>query len=64
MSCQFFRVSVEAQNLRMGIFPWLVGCQGLVSGTTEHGYKCETVTKTRPDFCCHGVECHDSSGIL
>lgn len=48
----------------MGIFVCLVVCQGLVKGTSEHGYKCETVTETRPDFCCQGVECHDSSGVL
>lgn len=59
MSCQFFRVSVETENSRMGIFVWLVVCQGLVNGTSEHGYKCETVTRTRPDFCCRGVVCCD-----
>lgn len=57
MSYQFFRVSVETWNLRMGIVGWLVGCQGLVNGTSERGYKCEAVTKTRPDCSCQGVEC-------
>lgn len=50
-------------ELQGGHFCLLV-CQGLVNGISKHGYKCDTLTKNRPDFCWRGVVRHESSGVL
>lgn len=55
---------METQNSRMGIFGWLVGCQGLVKGTGEHGCKCETVTRLGLTFVARELSVSDSSSVL
>lgn len=62
MSRQFFRVSGQT-NSSVVIFVCLFVCQVLVNGISEYRYKCDTVTKTRPDFCWGVVHC-ESSGVL
>lgn len=33
----------------------LLVCKKVVNGIDEYGFKCDTLTKTRPDFCWGGV---------